>query len=344
MKTTPFAAIYPSICQAMAGLILAFSLSSCEQVVLGPAKGAPPEVFDYLWEDIHQRYAYFELKGIDWQAARTQYRPRAQAGMSEQDLFDLLAELLFELRDGHVNLTSSFDRSRNWEWFQDFPENYHHTLVERNYLGKDYQITGPLLNQIIDSVLYVNYRSFGAPISAAHLDHLMERAQGLKGVLIDVRNNGGGSLSNAYMLAACFATEPRIFAQERIKTGPSPEDFSDWRPLSVTPRSGPRFTGKVVVLTNRRSYSATTFFAQMMKSLPQAVLMGDQTGGGGGIPVFGELPNGWIYRFSATQSISPDGQQLELGVPVDIPVSLDEEDAQKGVDSMIEAGLEKLKG
>ena len=322
---------------------LGLALPSCEKLVFQPVPGGPLQVFDHLWEDVGRRYAYFELKDIDWTAVRAQYRPMVQEGMSDQALFDVLAELLFELRDGHVNLTSAFDRSRNWEWFQDFPENYDQALVERSYLGRDYQITGPLLNQIIDSVLYVNYRTFTATISAAQLDHLMERARGAKGVIIDVRNNGGGSSLNAYNLAACFAAEPVVFAYERIKAGPGPAGFSPWKGLTVSPRSGPRYDGRVVVLVNRRTYSAATYFAQMMKTLPQAVLLGDQTGGGGGTPVFGELPNGWTYRFSATQTISPLGEQLEPGVLPDLSASLDAAQAQQGVDSMIEAALEWIK-
>ena len=77
----------------------------------------------------------------------------------------------------------------------------------------------------------------------------------------------------------------------------------------------------------------------MMRVLSQAVLIGDRTGGGG-TPVYGELPNGWTYRFSATQSVSPRGTHLEFGIPVDIEVSLRPEDERAGVDTIIEGALE----
>lgn len=117
--------------------------------------------------------------------------------MDEKELFSVLAEMLNELRDGHVNLRSLFDRSRNWDWFLDYPANFNETILYRNYLGDDYQITGPLDNQIIDSVLYVYYGSFASAVTEENLNELVTRAEGLKGIFFDIRDNGGGSLGTA---------------------------------------------------------------------------------------------------------------------------------------------------
>lgn len=313
---------------------------SCEKLALAPdPASSPEEVFDYLWEDINNRYTYFEEKNINWDSVGISMRTKIYDDMPEVELFQVLGKMLFVLKDGHVNLTSSFDRSRNWEWFENYHVNYSQNLIDQHYLGLDFRITGPLHNTIIQSVLYVNYRSFSNDISAQHLDRLMERAAGLKGVIIDVRSNGGGKLSNAYALASCFADKTHVFAEERLKTGPGRSDFSAWRKLSISPRDGKKFQGPVIVLTNRKSYSATTFFAQMMKTLPNAILMGDNTGGGGGVPAFGELPNGWKYRFSASQTVTPEGDHIEFGVPVDVFQPLISSDERNGIDSIIEAAL-----
>ena len=325
----------------LSALVLLISLSSCEKIFLvEDVSDDAQSVFEHLWQDAHDRYSYFELKDIKWQDVKNRYEERIYDGMPEKELFDVLAEMLFELEDGHVNLTSPFNRSRNWDWFQDYPLDYNQGIIDRNYLGRDFWITGPFRSQIIDSVLYVNYRSFTDQISETHMDQLMERAQGLKGVILDVRSNGGGSLDNANKLAAGFTSESYNYGQSRIKNGSCPDCFSSWNTLSVTPRSGPTFSGNVVVLTNRASYSTTTFFAEMMRQNENATLVGSQTGGGGGTPVFGELPNGWLYRFSSTQTINMNGEHLEPGVPVDYQVSLLKEDEHDGVDSIIEFALD----
>ena len=321
-----------------------FLNTACEEVMLKSDPADKPSViFEHLWSDINDRYAYFELKEIDWNAVGNEYRSQISDNMDEFELFNVLADMLYQLRDGHVNLTSSFDRSRNWQWFQDFLENYNQHVIDRYYLKKDFLITGPLHNQVIDSVLYVNYRSFADQITHSHLDQLMERARPLKGVIIDVRHNGGGSLQNGAMLASCFVEEPMVYARQRFKNGSGKDDFTSWEDMTIRPRNGQRFSGPVVLLTNRRSYSASNFFAQMMKVIPHAIVMGDNTGGGGGIPVFGELPNGWTYRFSASQAITPDGEHLEITVPVDVRLDMHFTDDRRGTDTIIETALEYIK-
>lgn len=319
-------------------------MTSCEKAILRKDKAVDPKlVFEYLWNDIHNRYTYFELKEIDWENVKKRYQSEINEGMSEQELFDVLSEMLFELKDGHVNLTSPFNRSRNWDWFQDYPLNYNQGIIDRNYLGKDFRITGPLRNQIIGSVLYINYRSFTDDISDKNIEELIKRAQNTAGVIIDVRSNGGGNLNNAQKLAGAFTSKCYTYALVRIKKGSCSDCFSSWTELTVCPKDGLKYEGSVVVLINRGSYSSTTYFAEMMRENPNVTLMGDKTGGGGGTPAFGELPNGWIYRFSSTQAISNDGRHLELGVPADIEVGMNKTDEDNGVDTMLESALNLLR-
>lgn len=320
------------------------SLNSCEKALLGgdPAHD-PNAVFEHLWTDLHHRYAYFELKEIDWEATKISYEHRVYEGMSEFELFDLLAELLFELHDGHVNLTSSFNRSRNWSWFQEYPRNYNQGVIDEHYLGTDFWITGPLRHQVIDNVLYINYRSFAEELTESTINTIVERSKTTDGVIIDVRNNGGGNLGNALRLAEAFTDRSYTYGQVRIKNGPCTDCFSSFTDLTVATRSGDTFNGEVVVLTNRASYSTTTYFAEMMRVNERVTLMGAQTGGGGGSPAFGELPNGWLYRFSSTQAVDNNSRHFELGIPVDVEVDLAKTDEDNGIDTVIESALEVLR-
>ena len=73
-----------------------------------------------------------------------------------------------------------------------------------------------------------------------------------------------------------------------------------------------------------------------MREMPLVTIMGDQTGGGSGMPFSSELPIGWSVRFSACPSYDVNMQHTEFGIKPDIPSSLDPTQAQQGVDSMIE--------
>ena len=327
-----------------AGMIaLCLAACACEDWILPPDPTNQPQViFDRLWEDIHNRYAFFGYKKIDWLEIKERYSPQITSDLAEKKLFDILGNMLFELKDGHVNLESKYGRSKNWEWFGNYPTQYNESNVFFNYLKRDHWLSGPLMHQVIDSVLYISYRSFVRDITDANLDAVMDRAKGLNGVILDIRNNSGGNLKNAYKLASCFTGKEVTYAHQRVKNGPGIAEFTAWRPMIVKPRKKGFFDGKVVVLTNRRAYSASTFFAQMMRVLPNVVLMGDITGGGGGTPAYGELPNGWIYRFSATQTIDLQGNQLEDGVPVTYQVRLRKNDEMAGKDTLIDEALRYL--
>lgn len=323
--------------------LLAFSLLGCDLMLLDEDPPANAEsVFEHLWEDLNRRYAFFELKGVDWDEMYERFKAEIHPEIEDENLFEVLSDMLYELQDGHVNLTSDVFNSRTWEWYRDFPSNYSEITILAHYLAMGREHTGPLRFSKRREVLYVDYRSFADVLTDRDLDSLANLAQGMKGVILDIRNNGGGNLSNAYKLASCFAPVRTEFARQRWKRGPGRDDFSDWTSMYIGPRTGSVFAGPVIVLTNRRSYSASSFFAQMMRSLPHVRLLGDRTGGGGGTPAFGELPNGWIYRFSSTQTIDLEGLQMEEGVPVDYEVRMRRNDEISGRDTLIEEAIRLL--
>ena len=55
------------------------------------------------------------------------------------------------------------------------------------------------------------------------------------------------------------------------------------------------------------------------------------------------MPNGWTYRFSATQAVALDGRQLEAGVEPDFLVPLDRVAVAAGVDNIVEAAVAWLR-
>ncbi len=323
---------------------------ACEKLFMDEDPGQDPfTVFEEIWVFTDRHYSFFEEKGINWDAVYDHFSPEVTADMTSVELFDLCAEMLYELKDGHVNLLSSFDRSRYWEWFLNSPENFYFSIIEREYLRGRQRYFGPLIVAPVgeeDNILYVYYSSFGNFISDGNLDNLVQslnNMENLKGLIVDVRNNGGGSPGNGQRIAARF-TDERVFAGTNyIKNGQGHEDFLQ-EEVFIDPHDGLRYSGPVVVLTNRKSYSATTYFAQYMKVIDRAILIGDTTGGGGGIPAFRDLPNGWLLRVSSSRFYSPEGVSIEPGVSPDIlaeiPVTDDHISLKR--DDIIEAAIEYL--
>lgn len=301
--------------------------------------------FDALWTILDERYCFFEYKDVDWDDVYQRYSIRIDENMGRESFFDLMDEMLAELKDGHVNLASSFNQTRYTDFYDNYPRNFYIDIIEgNNYLGKDYKIASGLKYKIlIDNIGYIYYSSFNNGIGSGNLHEVIGQMMACDGIIIDVRNNGGGALSNSEKFVEPFITEKTLIGYMQHKTGKGHDEFSKPYELYVEPYQGYIFSKKVVVLTNRRTYSAANDFVSAMRHAPNVKTMGDRTGGGGGMPFTSELPNGWGIRFSASPRYDAKMENIEFGVEPDIQVQLDETLRDQGIDTIIEAARNYIK-
>ncbi len=318
------------------------SSTSCHEQV--EWKDDPYGNFDALWSILDEHYCFFAYKNIDWQEVRTRYRSKIHKDISSHELFDLCSDMLKELQDGHTNLMSPFDVSRYWIWEQ-YPVNYDERLIDEHYLKFNYHRASGIKYQILENnYAYIYYGDFASGIGDGNLDVIFNNVSTSDGLVVDVRSNGGGYLTNVETLVARFIDE-RIYAGSiQHKNGVGHNDFSDPYDYYFEPARGRvHYNKPVVVLTNRGSFSATNNFVSIMKSLPNVTIVGDVTGGGCGLPFTSELPNGWGIRFSAAPITGPDGQLTEFGVEPDVRVDMSDEDISNGKDTILEKAFEVLK-
>ena len=300
----------------------------------------PQGNFQALWKIIDEHYCFFDYKqheyGLDWDAVYRKYQPRVDATMNSQQLFEVLSQMLGELRDGHVNLIAAHDYGRYWAWHEDYPTNFSDTLYRR-YMGTDYRIAAGISYRILDdNIGYMRYESFSSGIGEGNLDEVLLYLMPCQGLIVDIRSNGGGDLTNAEKLAARFCHQKTLVGYSQHKTGPGHSDFSDMEPHYLEPSKNVRWHKPVVVLTNRGVFSAANEFTMYMKALPLVKVVGDHTGGGAGMPFSSSLPNGWSVRFSAVPSYDADRHNTEFGIAPDYNVGLSDDDLRAGRDTIIE--------
>jgi len=321
-------------------LLLVALLSGCEKAFFPDEPAQDPETtFESLWQVVDERYAFFEFKGVDWDAVRTQYRSEINSETNTVELFYTCADMLNELRDGHVNLSAPFDYSRYDGFYRNSPQNFNYTIIDRNYFQGNQILTGAFQHWLIDSVGYVYYPSMGRTAGASSIDFMMQLYAPYKGLIVDVRDNGGGNPANGFRIAQRWMSERTKIMDVVMKEGAGDNDFSDPNPVHLEP-AGTFYDKPIVVLTNRSCFSATNDFAAVCKVLPNVTLMGDTTGGGGGIPAEVELPNGWFLRLSVSQTLLPNGFNIEDGIPPDVQVDMNALDEAGGVDTILEEALE----
>ena len=302
----------------------------------------PQGNFMALWKIMDERYCFFDLKkerlGVDWSEVRDRYAASISDDMSDRALFEVLSGMIGELRDGHVNLVSSYDYGRNWAWKTDYPANYSKDIRDR-YLGKDYIIAGNgyYYRVLDDNIGYLVVESFGSATSSGRLNVMFNNMALCNGLIIDIRDNGGGDLKAAEFLASHFTEKTVTVGYYCYKNGPGHNDFSRLYRNELSPaRYDLRWIKPVVLLTNRGCFSSANDFAFTMKSFENVTLMGDTTGGGGGMPMSSELPNGWVVRFSSAPSFDADMNHVEFGIAPDIRLDMDDDDIKAGKDTYIE--------
>jgi len=296
--------------------------------------------FEALWRIIDEHYCFLDYKqaaiGLDWNEVHARYSTRIDEGMNSTQLFEVLCEMLSELRDGHVNIYTSFNTAREWSWQEDYPSNVSDTLLRR-YLGTDYRMSNGLSYRVLDdNVGYVRYDSFGNDIGDGNLDDMLIYFAPCRGLIIDIRDNGGGLLSSAEKFAARFTNKEILVGYIQHKTGKGHSDFSSMEEQRLKPSNAVRWQKPVVVLTNRGVFSAANEFVKYMKCCPQVTIVGDKTGGGAGMPFSSQLPCGWSIRFSACPIYDRDKQSTEFGIDPDHHVGLTDEDFLQGRDTIIE--------
>ena len=324
--------------------VLVVLLPSCEKFLFEEelASTDPQENFEYLWNECYEKYAYFDLKGVDWNQVKTEYANKLYSSMSEDSLFNVLGGMLTELRDGHANLVSNFKTSFYGFEYQ-AQDNFDWRVIVSNYMTSDYIISGPFSHNFIanNAVGYIRLSSFGKEINPESLDFILGRYKDTRGLILDIRENGGGAITNVFKILSRFVESETLVYYSRIKAGVEHDNFSDVSGAYVQPYDGVRYSKDVIVLTARGTYSSGSLLALATKALPNLSLIGDTTGGGLGIPNGGQLPNGWTYRFSITQTLSLDQKpDYENGVPVDMAVQFDWNDLN--TDEILEAAIDEL--
>lgn len=299
------------------GIVVAVVLAGCHDAP--DFKDDNRGNFEALFSAIDEHYCFFEEKGIDWDSVGAAYRAEISSETDAYELFDICARMLDELKDGHVNLSAPFNTSYYRKWWSDYPQDFNLRTLEQYYLGFDWESSGGLIyKQIGEQTGYIYIPSFASAISGTKLDYALYRFKDCKALVIDVRDNGGGMLTNVKTLVGRFISKETSGGFISHKTGPGHNDFSKPYPISYEPADkGVKWLRPVIVLTNRSTFSAANDFVAAMKGLDGVTIVGAKTGGGGGLPFTSEMPNGWTVRFSACPITDRYGNSTESGIEPD---------------------------
>lgn len=283
--------------------------------------------FEALWKILDEHYCFFEEKGVDWNEVHDRYSAKLKETEGDSyRFFVLMSKMLNELKDGHVNLYSDFDISA-YPIAPD-PTTGLNIYARSRHLNGRLLISGGMRYGLFttkDKAItfgYMSYSSFSNGIG--NLPVILSLFEKTDAIILDLRGNGGGSLDNCEKLLSYFIKEKCLIGYTVHKTGPGHHEFSKPKAHYISPSSIKTLTEKpVLILQDRSSYSATNDFLYKVRSAKNVTRIGEQSGGGAGMPASAELPNGWRVRYSAVKSYDKDMVLLEGGVAPDIEVHND---------------------
>ncbi|MBE7172185.1 MAG: S41 family peptidase [Williamsia sp.] len=341
MKNTPFFALLT---------LIVLSLTSCSKQLIGTPKGdSPVQTFETLWKDFDEHYGSFIPKQIDWQAQYNKFRPLVSDTMGNRSLFTVLTRMLDTLNDNHVYLRPTKETGLPWysggilgrTAVDDFDKK-----VAQSYLSQK-TVYSPALEygMFPGNIGYINIIDFGENFNRypAAMDEILSRLKDTKGIVIELRENGGGEDRVAQYIADRFASSRHFSFSSSVRNGPRHSDFSAPVNFYTQPAGTFQYTKPVVMLTNLNVFSTGETFILAMKQNGQVKIAGGITGGAFSDAVTRDLPNGWSYRLSIADVRDAQGRNLEgIGIEPAYPVKNTRSELEQGKDKALEKALQLL--
>lgn len=325
-------------------LILTLGIfSSCDTLFFEDDTADNLYVYDAFYSEVDKYFSFFPYLSTDFDSAYQSTRALLEENPGNQQLAESLQALINVLEDGHTGVITPFPIYYRG-YFNQVPVN---TLPDITHYFDEYHKLNTVLEYGLisnTSMGYIKINRFGqAPSDYLVIDEVLATLSSASAIIIDVRSNGGGNSRNSDLIISRFNDVTRLMFKARRRSG-GRNSFGEWVEVYTDVYEGYTFTKKVVVLTNRKSFSATEWFVAGMQTLPHVTVVGDTTGGGSGNPVMSELPNGWTMRVSNTQKRLPSGRDYQyLGLYPDVPVWISETDSLNNIDTILEKGIELLK-
>jgi C-terminal processing protease CtpA/Prc len=330
-------------------LLTVILLSSC-QVFLGPDPDNNPRgIFDRLWTDFNETYALMDVKGIDWDGVYTAYSPRISSDMGERRLFEVCADMLKTLNDAHVYFMSPFAYSNSGGRFDTANKDPFSLEAVKTYLtnggaaaGDGMFLYGTFSSKPDVGYVYIAGFALGSTGTAQSqdwtkaIDAVVQSLAGTDSLVLDIRGNTGGLLSNVNYIAGRFASERKDYAEVRTKNGPGHNDFSAPITNTITPAGSP-YTKPIVLLTNKQTISGGEWFTLALRSQGHVTHVGGTTNGAFSLSLERSLINGWIYSVSVQKVTNTAGICYEgIGISPEYEASNTEQDLAAGLDSQLE--------
>jgi C-terminal processing protease CtpA/Prc len=301
----------------------------------------PLTVYNSFWAALDRDYAGFYTKqNYDWEALRALHYQEIINAPSEETLLLACTDIITHINDGHMILYTSTTQVTVIPDNQKIP--FDTSIIRSKYLHSEYWnnvrsiCTGILQNNIG----YMRVDFFGGEGWERDFSTELNRLSLCKNLIIDLRNNGGGSYANGEALLSEFIDRPVKCGREIRPMGPGNDPFH--KELWIQPSAGAPRQHRIILLINEGSSSTTDIVIAAFQAYTNVYTIGKPTQADLiGNNVTRELPNGWVLRLGTINNLLINDAVIDGTIlPVDLDIDNTMERIKNGIDDQLNAAID----
>ncbi len=164
--------------------------------------------------------------------------------------------------------------------------------------------------KISDDIGYIQLSTFISGDAAKEFKNALNKLSSTKGIILDLRSNPGGLLSNAFKIASMLLPQGNIVTT--ISRTDCATNYTSGKCLTDMP---------IVVLVDEESASASEILAGALKDNSRALIVGTRTYGKGLVQEINQLPGGAAVHITVSKYLTPSGLDInKIGISPDVVV------------------------
>ena len=209
-----------------------------------------------------------------------------------------------------------------------------YNIVRDEIEVKSVSVKPPFDTTVIpQDVQYIRLSSFISKNAAIEIEEILSHCGNKKGIILDLRSNPGGLLTNAVSISDMLLKGGQIVStvdRDRYKT-------------TTRARYGQVTEKPIVVIINKGSASASEILSGALKDNHRATIVGEQSFGKGLVQEINRLPDSAGMNITIQRYLTPSGQDInKKGITPDVMVELKEEHVNAKDDVQLKKALEVL--
>jgi carboxyl-terminal processing protease len=174
-------------------------------------------------------------------------------------------------------------------------------------------------------IAVIKIATFDTGYNRDNINKLFDQAKGAKGLVLDLRSNGGGQVMNLLHLSGyffkpdeplgTFVSRPMVerYKKETGKDKVDVKAIAEWTTEKLKPlkREVTPYTGKIAVLIDGGTGSASEMMAAALKENRDALIVGNKSAGAVLASVMVPIKNGYVLQYPVTDYVTIKGHRLE---------------------------------